>query len=210
MIKILAILGSGELGRQIAHIALSDKHYSKVVFFDDFSNEKKVNGIEIAGTSDDIESEYSKKSFHELIIGVGYKHLTARKSLFERFIKLIPFATIIHSTCWVDSSAVIKPGTILYPNCCIDAYVIVDANVILNLGCTIAHNTFIGSHSFLSPRVAIAGFVKIEELCFIGINSTIIDNICITKATRLGGASLVTKNIIQSGSYVGSPVRYLK
>ena len=35
--KTLAIIGSGDLGQQIAHYAISDGHYEKVVFFDDFS-----------------------------------------------------------------------------------------------------------------------------------------------------------------------------
>ena len=37
MKKTLAIIGSGHLGQQIAHYAISDNHYCKVVFFDDFS-----------------------------------------------------------------------------------------------------------------------------------------------------------------------------
>ena len=39
MKKTLAIIGSGHLGQQIAHYALSDNHYEKVLFFDDFSND---------------------------------------------------------------------------------------------------------------------------------------------------------------------------
>ena len=35
MNKILAILGAGELGRQIANFALNDNHYNKVIFYDD-------------------------------------------------------------------------------------------------------------------------------------------------------------------------------
>ena len=53
--KTLAIIGSGDLGQQLAHYALSDLHYSSVVFFDDFSEEKIVNDIPIIGRTADIE-----------------------------------------------------------------------------------------------------------------------------------------------------------
>ena len=42
MSKVLAILGSGHLGQQIAHFAISDNHFEKVVFFDDFNEEKYI------------------------------------------------------------------------------------------------------------------------------------------------------------------------
>ena len=45
--KTLAIIGSGHLGQQIAHYAIADNHYQKVVFFDDFSTETAINGFEI-------------------------------------------------------------------------------------------------------------------------------------------------------------------
>jgi FlaA1/EpsC-like NDP-sugar epimerase len=77
--KTLAIIGSGDLGQQIAYYAISDNHYDKVIFFDDFATTKNVNGFLIVGNSDSIEKEFLLKSFDELIIGIGYKHLEIRK-----------------------------------------------------------------------------------------------------------------------------------
>jgi sugar O-acyltransferase (sialic acid O-acetyltransferase NeuD family) len=210
MNKTLAIIGSGHLGQQIAHYAISDNHYEKVVFFDDFSNEKYSNGFEILGNSDTIENEFAKQSFDEILIGIGYKHLAIRKQLFERFKDKIPFGTIIHSSVWVDRTAVINEGCIIYPCCCIDAHAVVDHNTILNISCSVAHDTHIGKHCFLSPRVALAGFVTVEEMCILGINATIIDNINIVSKTQIGGGSVVIKNIEQSGLYVGNPIRFIR
>lgn len=80
----------------------------------------------------------------------------------------------------------------------------------LNTACTVAHDSEIEAHCFLSPRVAIAGFVKIKEQCFLGINSTIIDNITICPQTQLGGGSVVTKSITESGLYVGIPAKKIR
>lgn len=208
--KTLAIIGSGHLGQQIAHYAISDNHFSNVVFFDDFNADATVNGFKILGTTEAIASEFHKKAFDEIIIGIGYKHLEVRKKMFEQFSNAIPFATIIHSSSWVDATATIHQGCVIYPSCCIDAHAVIDCNTILNISCTIAHDTIVGKHCFLSPRVALAGFIKIEESCIIGINATIIDSITVVSKTQIGGGTVVISNIEKSGLYVGNPQRFIR
>jgi UDP-3-O-[3-hydroxymyristoyl] glucosamine N-acyltransferase len=80
----------------------------------------------------------------------------------------------------------------------------------MNISCTVAHDTVIGKHSFLSPSVAIAGFVNVKEQCIIGINSTIIDNITMTAKTQIGGGGVVIKDIDEPGLYVGNPVKFIR
>lgn len=208
--KTLAIIGSGDLGQQIAHYALSDKHYDKVVYFDDFTTQNEVNGCSVLGKTSEIVDAFENKQFDELLIGIGYKHLQVRKSLFEKFSSIIPFGKIIHSSSWVDATAVVEEGCIIYPGCIIDAKATIKANTILNLDCTVAHDTVIGSHSFLSPRVAIAGFVYVGECCVFGINATIIDNVNIVANTQLGGATVVINSIEKSGLYVGNPAKFVR
>lgn len=208
--KTLAIIGAGDLGQQIAHYALSDNHYEKVVFFDDFTTQIKINDCEVLGKTNDIEAAFENKLFDELIIGIGYKHLQIRKELYEKFAIKIPFGKVIHSSSWIDSTAVIAEGCVIYPSCVIDAKAMIKENTILNISCSIAHDTIIGSHSFLSPRVAVAGFVTIEEQCVLGINCTIIDNINIEKNTQIGGGTIVIHSIEKSGLYVGNPAKFIR
>lgn len=208
--KTLGIIGSGILGLQMAHYAITDKHYDEVVFIDDFATEKEKSGYSIIGNSNDVEKLYKLGLFDELIIGIGYKHLKVKKELFEKFSGKIPFGKLIHSSAWIDATSIVEEGCFIYPNCVIDANVIIKANTILNLNCTIAHDTVVGSHSFLSPRVAVAGFVTIEELCFIGINATIIDTINIKSQTQIGGGAVVIESIEKNGLYVGNPAKFIR
>jgi len=208
--KTLAIIGSGDLGQQIAYYAIADKHYSNIVFFDDFETKEEIKGYKILGNTNDVESCYQQKLFDELIIGIGYKHLQKRKELYDRYDKKIPFGKIIHSTVWQDSSATIEQGCVIYPACSIDTNVNILENTILNIGCTIAHDTKIGKHCFLSPRVALAGFITIEEQCIIGINATVIDNITVIRNTQIGGGTVVINNIEKPGLYVGNPHRFIR
>jgi len=210
MNRVLGIIGSGHLGQQIAHYAISENQFDNVVFFDDYNKDNFVKNFKILGTTNDILIEYENGSFSELIIGIGYNHLTFRKMIFEKFIGEIPFATLIHSSCWVDKSAIIEQGCIIYPGTIIEQNVIIKRNTILNISCSIAHDSIIGSHSFLSPRVAIAGFVKTKECCVFGINSSIIDNIKITNNVQLGAGTVVIDNIDKKGLYVGNPHRIIR
>lgn len=208
--KTLAIIGSGDLGQQIAHYAITDNHYQKVVFFDDFTSQKEVNSIPVIGTTQTIDLAFNDHLFDEIIVAIGYKHLAVKKQLFEQLQSKIPFGKIVHSTSWVDPTATIEKGCVIYPGCVIDAHSIIKENSILNISCSIAHDSVVGSHCFLSPRVAVAGFVTIQEQSIIGINATLIDNITVAEKTQIGGGTVVIKSIEKSGLYVGNPAKFIR
>ncbi len=205
--KSLGIIGAGELGQQIANFAIQDGHYSNVFFFDDFADTSEVKGIKVLGKVKDIQLAFNQNTIHEIVIGVGYKHITKRKELYDFWSNSIPFGKIIHSSCIVDKSATIKAGSILYPNTVIDKNVVVEENVLLNLSCTIAHDAIIGMHSFLAPSVTIAGFTHVGECCFLGVSTTVIDNIEIGNNISTGAGCVVTRNIIEKGLYIGCPAK---
>jgi sugar O-acyltransferase (sialic acid O-acetyltransferase NeuD family) len=209
--KRLAIIGSGDLGQQIAYHAETDNHYDVIGFFDDYKEkEERINNLPILGKTSDILDAYQKGFFDEILIGIGYKHLSFRTDIYHQFKDQVPFGKLIHSSSIIDPSSTIKEGVIIYPGCLIDQYVEIGENTLLNVGCTVAHDTKIGAHSFLSPRVAIAGFVTVGDCCILGINSTIIDNIQLANNTQIGGGGVVIKSIEQKGLYVGNPVRFIR
>jgi len=208
--KTLAILGAGHLGQQIAHFAISDQQYNHVVFFDDFSKEKKIKDWDIIGTSSDIVSSYKNNLFQEFILGIGYNYLDTKQRLFNQFYGVIPFGRIIHSSCIIDPTAKINEGTVLYPGVIVDANVKIESNVLVNLGCCIAHDSTIGHSSFLSPRVAIAGFVDIGQRCILGINSTFKDNIELGNEIQIGAGTVVVKSLKEKDIYIGVPARKIR
>ena len=210
MKKTLALIGAGDLGKQIAHYAISDKIYNKVVFFDDFiTKENELDGY--VGKISCIPHKYQQKKFDEVIIAIGYKHMNKRQEILTMLLdNKIPLGTVIHSSCQVDSTANIKEGCVIFPSCIIDKHVEVSENCLINISCTIAHDSFIGQNCFLSPRVAIAGFTHIGSECILGINCTIIDNLTISKNIRIGAGSLVLRSIAEPGVYVGNPIKFLK
>ena len=209
--KKLAIIGAGDLGQQIAYYAINDKQYNVVGFFDDtISKGIDVMNIPILGNISYIKESFLANDFDCLLIGIGYRHMSFRKKIFNSLIEIVPFTTFIHSSSHVEKSAKIEAGSIVFPQNIIDHNVIIHQNVLVNIGCSISHDSHINSHTFLSPRVAIAGFCKIGSQNIIGINSTIIDNINTVEKTQLGGATVLIENTIKEGLYVGSPARFIK
>lgn len=211
MMKRLAIIGSGDLGHQIAHHASNDRHYTPVGFFDDFIAVGTIkNGLPVIGSFDQIFDAFNENKFDVLMIGIGYKHFELREKLFKTYNPTIPFASIIHSSSYIDKSCRIGSGVFILPGCTLDMNVVIADNVLLNTGCVIAHDSKIGRHSFLSPAVKIAGFVNVGEKVSLGIGTVVIDNIKIGDNVRTGGGAVVTRNIDAPGLYVGIPASFRK
>lgn len=206
----IAIIGAGDLGRQIAHMAQNSNSNNEIVgFFDDYANKNSViDGIRVLGEINDIDSFAT--FFDSLIIGIGYKHFLFRERLFNAISKRYNFTTLIDKTAIIDSSATIEDGSVIMPGVVIGENVVIKKNVFINLSTTIAHDSIVGSHSFIAPSVAIAGNVRIGERNFIGINSTIIDGLSLSSDCKFGGGTVVIKNIEKSGLYVGNPARFVR
>ncbi|MDP1801698.1 MAG: acetyltransferase [Bacteroidota bacterium] len=209
--KKIGIIGSGDLGQLIAHHALNYCGFNKVLFFDDYrATNEVVNGCMVYGNINDVNMAYQKKEIDCLIIGIGYKHIELRKRLFEGFMNVVPFASVIHPSAYIDITCKIGNGVVILPGCVLDMNVELQDNVLLNTGCVIAHDSFIGAHSFLSPKVAIAGFSEVGQCCNIGINTTVIDNIKISDFVQTGGATVVINNLTLKGLYVGNPAKFIR
>jgi sugar O-acyltransferase (sialic acid O-acetyltransferase NeuD family) len=205
--KRLAIIGSNDLGRLIAYHARNDGNYQLMGFFD---NRKPIGEnigdyAEVVGAVDDVEKLYSQDLFDELMVGVGYTRFDFRRECFDRFFGRIPFATIVHSSSFVDKSSTLGEGVFILPGCTVDMECTIGNNVLLNTGCKLAHHVTISGHSFLAPAVSVAGYVSIGSQSFIGIGATIIDNIKICEKVVIGAGAVVTKEINEAGLYVGCP-----
>jgi sugar O-acyltransferase (sialic acid O-acetyltransferase NeuD family) len=209
--KKLAIIGSGDLGKQIKNLALESSEYIISGFFDDFKPiGSLVEGFPVLGNLDNIQKHFENGTFDELLIGIGYKHMKIRQELFERFRHQIPFGKIIHSSCIIHNSVSIGSGSIVYSGTHIDMGALIGENCLIYNGCIIAHDTQIASHTILSPGVKIAGFSKIESLVNLGIGTIISDNVTVAMGTKTGAGAVVVKNIDESGLYVGIPAKKIK
>lgn len=207
----VAILGSGDLGVQLAHHINSDSDHQVIGFFDDLRESgSQVDGIPVLGSLRSVRKQYAAGEFDSVLVGIGYRHLVLRQKLYEELSPHVPFATFIHPSAIVDPTCTIGRGVVIYSGCVIDMHSEICPNTLLNVGCVIAHHSRIGMGCFLSPSVSVAGFVQVQSGVTLGIGTTIIDNINIHAGVRTGAGAVVTSNLVTPGLYVGIPARWKK
>jgi sugar O-acyltransferase (sialic acid O-acetyltransferase NeuD family) len=211
MIKKVAILGSKDLAISIFMYLQESEKVEVVGFFDDFRSvgESVISDKKIIGKMTDVLTLYESKYFEYLHCGIGYNHLLFRREIWSNFSKKIPFLTYIHPTVFVGPNSKIGDGNFLGPGTVIDHNCYIGPNNFFYPSCTIAHHAIIKGHSFFSPRVSVAGFCNIEDCCFLGINSTLKDNLKIAENTRIGAGTLMLRDSKENSTYVGVPARVL-
>lgn len=112
---------------------------------------------------------------------------------------------------YISSKAIFSPNIKLGENNAILHGVIIEPNVeignnnIIWSSTTVCHDSKIGNHNFIAAGTIIGGFTRIEDLCFIGFNSTIIQNIHILNESLIGAKSLQLSNTIKCSKWIGSP-----
>lgn len=118
------------------------------------------------------------------------------------------FFTFVHPTALIlDKNIKIGSGSF------IGAYSILTTNIelgnhsILNRYNSIGHDCKIGNYFSAMPGSIVSGNCNIRDCVYLGSNSSVREKIDICSDVVVGLNSGVVKNIIESGVYVGTPVR---
>lgn len=119
-------------------------------------------------------------------------------------------ATLIHPKSIVSKLAQVQSGTLICASANINPFAAIGNGVIINSGAIIEHECEIGSFSHIAPGAVLLGNVKIGSLCFIGANSVVKQGISICDNVTIGMGAVVTKDITEPGTYIGSPARKLE
>lgn len=171
---------------------------------------KQLLGYPFIGTDDNID-EYVKEGYSFLIALGQIKTVNPRKMLFEKLKSLnADLPIIISPYAVVSKHTLIGAGTIIMHSVNINAGANISNNCILNTGCNIEHDVIIGENSHVSTSVVINGNCMIGKEVFIGSGSIITNGIQIKPSVVIGAGSLIFKNIDESGTFVGNPLRKIK
>lgn len=89
-------------------------------------------------------------------------------------------------------------GSFLYPNVCIYPGATIGQDTMIHSGSLIAHGCNIGAGCFISAGVVICGGAIIDNNCWIGAQTTVIDQINVASNTTIAAASIIHKDIVES------------
>lgn len=171
---------------------------------------QSILGYPIIDSDENIDKVISL--YNNFLITVGFiKSPVLRVSLFNKIKELGgKFPVIISPKAHVSRYAQIREGTIVMHGSIINADAHIGQNCIINSLALVEHDTKISNHSHISTGARINGNCTVGKNCFIGSGTIINQGVSIKSDIIIGSGSMVRKNIIEPGIYVGNPLRKIK
>lgn len=198
----LIIVGAGGHGKVIADNALKNG-YTDICFVDDKSIGDCM-GFPIVGRCADLNKLNNGKT--DFIIGIGNSAI--RKKIAEEYD--INWVTLIHPSAQIAVNVSIGRGTVVMAGAVVNVCATVGEQCIINTCAVVEHDNVIEDYVHISPNVALGGTVFVGKSTHIGIGASVCNNINICGDCMIGAGAVVSKNIVESGTYIGVPARKSK
>lgn len=193
----LVIYGASGHGRVIADIARR-RGYTDIIFYDDDPKKNAIDGYEVIHKLDD--------SQYDLIIGIG-DNATREKISNKTDRRLV---TLIHPDASIGENVQIGEGSVVMARAVINSGTRIGKGAIINTCASIDHDNRIADYVHVSVNAHTAGTVSIGERTFLGMSSSVINNIDICEDVLVGAGAVVTDDIKESGTYIGCPARKIR
>ena len=201
-IRKAVIFGTGSLA-EVAYFYLSQDSKYKVVAFTatrDYIRAPSFLGLPLV-PFESVEDMFPTKD-HDMFIAIGYVHLNKSRERFynESKAKGYSLLTYISSKATVWSKLAGDNCFILEDNT-IQPYVSIGNDVIMWSGNHIGHHSRIDDHCYITSHVVISGYCHIKPYTFIGVNSTVRDNVTVERDNIIGAGALILRNTREGGVY---------
>jgi sugar O-acyltransferase (sialic acid O-acetyltransferase NeuD family) len=146
---------------------------------------------------------------YEVMIAVGSSD--DRLNISKKLPKETKYFSFIHNTVLIlDDSIQIGDGTFIGAYSVLTTNIKVGKHSLLNRSNHIGHDCQIGDYLTLMPGAIVSGDCNISDNVYVGTNSSIREKISICDDVIIGLNSGVVSDIVESGGYVGTPVKKIK
>lgn len=199
----LIIIGASGHGKVVADIAIKMNKWQNIAFLDDDETIKSTIGLDVIGKTADA-SIYKGEA--DLFVAIGNNII--REKLQEKLIKEgFNIVSLVHPSAIIGIDVEIGVGTVVMAGVIINSSSRIGNGCILNTSSSLDHDNVIGDYVHISPGVKTAGNVGIGKSTWLGIGSTVSNNVNICRDCKVGAGAVVVKDITKPGTYVGVPVR---
>ena len=199
----LIIIGASGHGKVVADIAMKMNKWKNIAFLDDNLSLKNIMGIPVIGSSANVV-EHKKHSDFFVAIGNNSTRERIQEGLLAQGTSIV---SLVHPSAIIGTDVNVGIGTAIMAGVVINSSSVVGKGCIINSNSGLDHDNHIGDYVHISPRTHLAGTVKVGKGSWLGIGSVVSNNINICSGCKIGAGAVVVKDITESGTYVGVPVR---
>ena len=184
--------------------------YQCLGFLDDSPESwgKEICGLKVLGPLS-AAAEFHGVSF---VNGIGsQRNFTRKDAIIDRTgLPLERFERIVHPTASVSRMSTLGPGTVILQNVTVASNARIGAHVIVLPNSVISHDSVVGDYTCIAGGVCISGGVTIGPSCYLGTNSSIIEQVTIGDYSLVGMGSAVLRDVAAGSVVVGTPARFLR
>jgi sugar O-acyltransferase (sialic acid O-acetyltransferase NeuD family) len=208
----MLIIGAKGFAKEVLEILRQKNEVENVAFFDDINTDTGkliFSQFPVYRNLNEVNEFFTNSNDYSFTIGIG--NPKNRYDLYNKFLAIggkyvstiSPHAKIGHYDNYIAEGCNIMTGTIITNS------IKIGKGVLINLNCTIGHDSIIEDFVELCPGTNISGNCKIGQFSFLGTNSVVLPNISICANVIIGASAVVSKNITESGTYVGIPAKLI-
>lgn len=195
----ICLFGAGGHGRVVGAI-FKRLGYNEIIFGD----QRCAVGTDIDGIPLEI-NDIKYATGYGLIITIGDNSIrrSLQLSAEKMGLNIIQLISSPESYFAADPG----PGSMIMTAAVVNPGAQIGRGVIVNTGAIVEHDASIGDFCHLSPGSVVLGSVEIGDGVWLGANATVLPGVSICPDAKIGAGALVSKDIVEPGTYVGVPAR---
>ena len=205
MSEKVIVIGAGGHGKVVADI-IQKSGDTVLGFLDDKEGlSATFVGFPVLGAVEAYKKYCHKARF---IIAIG--NAAIREQIANKLAD-VDWYTAVHPKAVIsDLDVHIGKGTAIMANAVVNAGSVIGAHCIVNTGAVVEHDNMIGDFAHVSVGAKLAGTVRIGKATWIGIGATVSNNLTICENCMVGAGTVVVRDILHPGTYVGCPAQKLQ
>jgi sugar O-acyltransferase (sialic acid O-acetyltransferase NeuD family) len=194
--KKLVIVGDSAFA-EIAHEYFdADSDYEVVGFAVEqtYLKREELRGLPVVSL-ESMHERFDPRT-HDVHVAVVYTQLNRLRARLAAQVKAKGYAlaSYVSSRAFVWRNAQIGEHCFVFENNTVQPFVRIGSNVVLWSGNHIGHHSVVQDNCFVSSQVVISGFCNIGESSFLGVNSTIANNVSVGRDNWLGPNTTIMKD----------------
>jgi UDP-N-acetylbacillosamine N-acetyltransferase len=208
--RSIVIYGAGPLAKLMQYYFEEDSSTKVVAFSVDpaYQSERMFCRRPVV-PFDQLTTEYPPSEVG-LFVAIGYRNMRNRILMFNRACALgYELVNYVSSRAITYSDLSIGKNNALMANVHVEPFTLIGHNNLFFSDTLIAHNVTIGNGNVLAARVLIGGNSKVQNSCFFGNGTILINEVAIADETHTFPGTVIVQDTKACTKYLGNPARQI-